>query len=184
MSNASILFLKYEYVYGGDWEVVRSSGERVVLEEGISQATVCSGGPDPAFVFNFPLEVTFRSTNPHGWPQLVVSVFELDRLGRDRIRGYGRIHIPVAAGHYSLHVPLFHPVNSSPLQAIVSFLTRRSPEFVDAKFISRSDGREVTRVASQGSVRLKCHVITRHMDYFGYTQDATRYVDADPLIRL
>ncbi len=49
-------------------------------------------------MWNFPLDVTFKSTNPFGWPQLVVSVYGLDALGRDVVKGYGSIHLPTAAG--------------------------------------------------------------------------------------
>jgi len=56
--------------------------------------------PDGSLVWNFPLDVTFKSTNAFGWPQLVLSVFEVDRLGRDIIKGYGSIHLPIAAGRF------------------------------------------------------------------------------------
>lgn len=55
-------------------------------------------GPDYMLVWNFPLDVTYKSTNAFGWPQLVVSVYGLDFLGRDVIKGYGCMHIPTCAG--------------------------------------------------------------------------------------
>jgi B9 domain-containing protein 1 len=45
-------------------------------------------------VWSFPIEITFKSTNIFGWPQIVVSVYGLDAFGRDVIRGYGCIHLP------------------------------------------------------------------------------------------
>jgi len=32
------------------------------------------GSRDGSVVWNFPVEATFKSTNPHGWPRVVVSV--------------------------------------------------------------------------------------------------------------
>ncbi len=37
----------------------------------------------PAVVWNFPLDITFRSTCPYGWPQIVISVYELDSFGNE-----------------------------------------------------------------------------------------------------
>eukprot|EP00762_Andalucia_godoyi_P003217 ANDGO_01117.mRNA.1 hypothetical protein len=182
--GASNLFIRYEFVCGPDWEIVRSSGEQVVLQEGTTQMTSSSGGPDPAFIFNFPIEVTFRSTNPHGWPQLIVTVWESDRLGSERVRGYGRCYMPVAAGISSPSVQLFRPLSSSPIQRFIAFVTRGAPTYLDPKILARNEGREVTRVASEGSVRLKLNVVTRNMEYFGYTTDSTVRRDADPLFRI
>lgn len=36
------------------------------LEEGISQVGKCSNDERRMFVWNFPLEITFKSTNPFG----------------------------------------------------------------------------------------------------------------------
>lgn len=54
--------------------------------------------PDGLLVWNFPIDVTYKSTNVFGWPQLVVHVFGLDPLGRDVIKGYGAAHLPTCPG--------------------------------------------------------------------------------------
>ena len=54
------LYCKFSYVHGQDWVV--TSG----LEEGISQITHKSRDERQIFVWNFPLEVTYKSTNPYG----------------------------------------------------------------------------------------------------------------------
>ena len=51
-----------------------------------------------ALVWNFPLDVTYKSTNAFGWPQLVVCVYGSDVFGRDVVKGYGCTHIPTCAG--------------------------------------------------------------------------------------
>jgi B9 domain-containing protein 1 len=64
----------------------------------IEHASLQCAGPDRALVWNLPLDITFKSTNAFGWPQIVISVFGLDAFGRDVIKGYGCIHLPTAAG--------------------------------------------------------------------------------------
>lgn len=54
---------------------------------------------------NEPLpQVTLKSTNPYGWPRLVIAVYGLDMFGRDVVRGYGSVLFPVIPGHHKLEV--------------------------------------------------------------------------------
>jgi B9 domain-containing protein 1 len=59
------IYCKYCFKYGTDWAI--ASG----IEDGISQITRKSADERQLFVWNFPLEIAFKSTNPYGWPQLV-----------------------------------------------------------------------------------------------------------------
>jgi len=161
------LYCKFSFVHGQDWVV--TSG----IEEGISQITRKSSDERQVFIWNFPIEVTYKSTNPFGWPQLVISCYGTDLFGRDVIRGYGTAHLPVTPGQHRIKVPMFVPISSSRLQKFTSWFMGRRPEFVDAKVVAQSEGREVTRVQSQGYVILKLNVITRDMKKLGY--DVTPY---------
>lgn len=49
-------------------------------------------------MWNYPLDLTYKTTNAFGWPQLVVSVYGLDLFGRDVVKGYGCVHLPTCAG--------------------------------------------------------------------------------------
>ncbi|KAJ3334206.1 B9 domain-containing protein 1 [Blyttiomyces sp. JEL0837] len=60
-----------------------------------SQEFYSTGTAARTTVWSFPVEVVFKSTNPYGWPQLVISVYGLDEFGRDVIRGYGSIRLPI-----------------------------------------------------------------------------------------
>ncbi|KAI2581814.1 B9 domain containing 1 [Homo sapiens] len=55
------LYCKYCFVYGQDWAPTAG------LEEGISQITSKSQDVRQALVWNFPIDVTFKSTNPYGY---------------------------------------------------------------------------------------------------------------------
>lgn len=65
-------------------------------DEGITQQA--SAGCALSCVMNHPLDIAFKSTNVFGWPQLVVSVYGPDMLGRDVLLGTGCGRVPVTAG--------------------------------------------------------------------------------------
>ncbi|KAM9467128.1 B9 domain-containing protein 1 isoform 2-T2 [Salvelinus alpinus] len=119
-------------------------------------------------IWNFPLEITFKSTNPLGWPQIVVSVYGPDTFGNDVVRGYGATHIPFTPGQHTRTIPMFVPESTSRLQKFTSWLLGRRPEFTDPKVVAQGEGREVTRVRSQGFVSLSFHIVTKDMKRLGY----------------
>lgn len=120
-------------------------------------------------MLNFPIDVSFKSTNPFGWPRLVLSVYGLDALGRDVVRGYGSVAFPVMPGCSVREVPLFRPQSSSVMQQFVAWLTGSPPEYFDSKFVAQGDSREVTRVTSAGKVRVVLNVAAHGMKQHGYT---------------
>lgn len=159
------IFCKYSFVCGQDWSI--TSG----LEEGISQIAKRSlyhSESTSKFVFNHPIDVSFKSTNPFGWPQIVISAYGYDVFGHDVVRGYGAVHLPITAGNHEIAVPMFVPESSSYMQKLSAWLLGRRPEFIDPCIVAQSEGREVTRVRSQGSVRLKLNVLTKDMKRLGY----------------
>ncbi|KAK3925628.1 B9 domain-containing protein 1 [Frankliniella fusca] len=156
------IYCKYCYTYGLDWVVTAG------LEEGISQVGRCSTDERRIFVWNFPLEVTFKSTNPFGWPQLIISCYGLDTFGNDVVRGYGICHLPSSAGHHYKTIPMFVPESTSLLQKMTAWLTGRRPEYVDPRVLAQGEGREVTRVRSQGHVRVSFNVVTKDLQSLGY----------------
>ena len=135
-----------------------------------SSSTSGSGGSGSSgVVWNFPIDVTFKTTNAHGWPRLVVSVYSMDMFGRFVIRGYGSLLIPTVPGQYTRYIRTFAPASSSYLQAFLGWLTGNLPEFYDSRFVASSEGREVVRVQSTGIVRIRINVTTRGLASHGYT---------------
>ncbi|KAM3597652.1 uncharacterized protein V6R79_007497 [Siganus canaliculatus] len=156
------LYCKYCFVYGHDW--APTSG----LEEGITQITCKGSQSSHKLTWNFPLETTFKSTNPSGWPQLVVSVYGPDVFGNDVVRGYGATHIPFTPGQHTRTIPMFVPEPTWRLQKFTSWLLGRRPEYTDPKVVAQGEGREVTRVRSQGFVTVSFHIMTKDMKKLGY----------------
>lgn len=66
----------------------------------MAPSTCLPAGPCRLLVWNFPVDVTYKATNAFGWPQLVISVYGVDALGRDVIQGYGCMHLPTCAGRW------------------------------------------------------------------------------------
>ncbi|XP_065268527.1 B9 domain-containing protein 1 [Emys orbicularis] len=156
------LYCKYCFVYGHDWAPTTG------LEEGISQITSKNRDAQQALVWNFPIDITFKSTNPSGWPQIVVSVYGPDLFGNDVIRGYGAVHVPFTPGSHRRTIPMFVPESTSKLQKITSWLMGRHPEFTDPKVVAQGEGREVITVRSQGFVTISFNVVTKDMKKLGY----------------
>jgi hypothetical protein len=122
------------------------------LDNGISQ--IARKSTEQVFSWNYPLDITFRSTNVHGWPQVCLSVYGINMWGKDVIRGYGSTFVPTTPGRHVRYVRLFTPVSSSICRQVTSWLVSNPPEFFDSTFIAQGKGREVTRVQSSGTVKI------------------------------
>lgn len=64
----------------------------------MTQSATSLNAMNKKMVWNYPVDLTYRSLNPFGWPQLVVSVTGPDFFGRSVVRGYGSVHVPTSPG--------------------------------------------------------------------------------------
>ena len=138
------------------------------LDTGLSQTARKTVNHYEGVVWNFPLDVTFKSTNVHGWPRVAVSVYGIDYLGRDVVRGYGSALVPLSSGRHTIDVEMYTPLAMSTMNQVVAWLLGNPPEFFDSKFVCQSEGREVTRVQRSGAIRLKLNILTKGMQTVGY----------------
>lgn len=162
--NADNVYCRYALSYGNDWNVVHGP------ESGLSQiAKASESGADTGVVWNFPIDISFKSTNPFGWPRLALSVFGVDMMGRDVVVGYGSVLIPTIPGRHERWVHMYTPKASSLIQQFRSWIAGAYPEFFDSKFVTRSEGREMTRVERTGAIRVSLNVMTRGMGQLGYS---------------
>ncbi|KAK9835935.1 hypothetical protein WJX84_008753 [Apatococcus fuscideae] len=130
-------YCRYQIVHGEDWQRLQGP------EHGLTQ--LARGGRRQDLVWNFPLEIAYRSTNAHGWPQVVVSVYGFDGWGRDVIRGYGSAHFPTFSGRHNLEA-----------------------EYADGAYPGCTEGRELTRTISAGYINLEITTLTKDMEQYGY----------------
>ena len=63
---------------------------------------------------------------------------------------------------------MFVPESTSGLQAVVGWMLGRRPEFVDPRVVARGEGRDVTRVRSQGTVNIVWNIVTKDLAKLGY----------------
>lgn len=162
------VYCKYSCHHGVDWTVVAGSAEGVTQVGKKAVFLLPSSQANQDIVWNHPLDVSFSSSNPFGWPQLVFSVHGLNFHGADVVRGYGAVHVPPIPGSHSLSVPLFLPEASSLLGSFKCWLTGTTPEFVDARVAAQGEGRGILTVRSEGFLFLRLNVIARDFAKQGY----------------
>lgn len=157
------IYCRYSFHYGPDWTALSGNPET-----GLSQTSRASRH-DEGVVWNFPIDISFKSTNIQGWPRIALSVYGIDFLGRDVVRGYGSLLVPLTSGQHIIDVDMFVPVAASMFNQFFSWLVGNPPEFFDTKFVCQGEGREVTRVQRSGTVRVKLNVTTKGMAAVGYS---------------
>ncbi|KAL7458757.1 hypothetical protein ACHAWC_010462 [Mediolabrus comicus] len=164
------MYCRYSFVYGDDWSV--TSG----VTEGISQIANSRRALKNADeekgslnVWNFPIEISFQSTNTYGWPRVCLSVYCIDFLGRDVLRGYASILLPINPGVHTKYAKMYRPVNgtgTSWQQFIAKLTGTKNPEFDDSKITARGEGRAATRVIrSENNLTLKISLMTTRKDF-------------------
>ena len=111
--------------------------------------------------WNLPFEITFRSMNPHGWPQLVLYCVYRDSNGQDFVKAYGSSHVPVSPGVSMKKIRMFSPLETGTLSSY--FGIAKEGEGLSAKIsnpmaIANPDGREYSRVMATGKVTVRMQV--------------------------
>jgi len=80
------LYCRYSFHFGPDWNVIAVTCSCFLfisfrneamqgVEAGLSQTSKISHTYGiQGVVWNFPIDITFKSTNAYGWPRLAISV--------------------------------------------------------------------------------------------------------------
>ena len=146
--NLDYLYCKYNFYLGKDWSI--SGGKSlsfelyryntlflallrvsIGLDTGLSQVA-CKNHMYPTdemdIIWNFPIDIAFNSTNVYGWPRIAISVHGTDFLGRDVVRGYGSVLLPLSSGRHELEIQMYTPIASSTMASFVSWLSGKPPE--------------------------------------------------------
>nr|CCA22412.1 sporangia induced hypothetical protein [Albugo laibachii Nc14] len=158
----SNIYCRYTITSGSDWHLQHG------LDTGLSQIAYGESRRKDGITLNFPIDISYTTTNLFGWPRVVLSVYGLDLLGRDVVRGYGTTYLPTAGCNVVREIPLFKPQSSTLLQHWTAKLSATQPEYYDSRFIAQNEGRAVTRVSSGGKAVLRLNTMTRGMMEHGY----------------
>lgn len=161
------VYIKYSIICGPDW--ILSSGDDVGITQ-IARYRISEDGAQK-FVWNQPISVSYRSFNYYGWPQIVLSVYHYDLFGNDQILGYGCTHLPISNQHRTnqkLQVQIYSPQSSSIGKQLISWITGRKPELVDANLFARGDCRSVLQTVTFGLVELDFSLTTKDVSSAGF----------------
>ena len=171
------VYIKYSIVSGPDWILAAGSDVGITQisrfnsnNNQYSQRRVLSN-KWREFVWNHPISLSYKSYNYYGWPQIVLSVYDFDTFGNDRILGYGATHLPVSGqlpSDFKQEVEIYAPQSSSLAKQILSWLTGKQPELVDSALFARADCRRVLQVLRVGHVELKFNLTTKDVLDNGY----------------
>eukprot|EP00483_Globobulimina_turgida_P000083 UN00083 len=163
VSGYDQIYSKYSINFGADWKCMKG------VETGISQTSRKNPLQKFGFLWNYPFDLTFKSFNPSGWPQIIISVYSLNSWTSDDIVGYASIRIPIFPGRHVVEADLFRPVSSNWFSELVARLKGNKPEYFDTTFITQSKNREITRVTSNGKIKVIFNVMTKNLKEFGYS---------------
>lgn len=162
------VYVKYSIIAGPDWII--SSGKDVGITQ-IARSRWNEQSSAQQFVWNQPISISYRSYNCFGWPQIVVSVYHFDLFGNDQILGYGCTHLPVlsADDFHRQTVKIYSPQSTSFVRQIVSWLTGRRPELVDANLYANGECRSALQMTEVGKIELIFDLISKDVINNGYT---------------
>lgn len=194
--EAGTLFARTQLFFGPDWSFLSSSpdkdhepGDAVAfptysnnaeIVTQLSDRTLC---PFAYFSFAAPFEFALQSTNPYGWPQLVVTLHTIENKKQRRsvhekesnllgsgesIIGYGRCFIPMRNGYHTKHVKVMQLEHATKRHALIGQLTREKPVLRDLSYLCRGDDRVVLSARPLcGHVKLTFNVMIEGMDTCG-----------------
>ena len=152
------------------------SGEKWAKEDGIIKGSTqysCKGeGIYNYYSYGLNFEISYRSTDPFGWPQLVLNCFTVDSKGNQIVKGYGCVHVPTSTGRHKRKVHIFRPTENSNL--VGKFFGYNSAnnddkndDKTDPKVISSGQEREISRANCEGFINVVFQVVFRDVDKFG-----------------
>jgi B9 domain-containing protein 1 len=174
-SMSKKLYCRYTFSYGPDWEVVHgvSMGLSQIGRQGVLNPNT-NDDERSVVVWNFPIEISFQSTNPYGWPRLALSVYGFDFLGRDVVCGYASLLLPINPGRHVKQLKTYRPVSGGKCQQFVNWLMGTNPEYYDSKMVCKGEGRGVTRVVGDDGMVVKVNLFITRKDFnsFGYSSQS------------
>lgn len=177
--EAGALFARTQLFFGPDWSFLSSTQQQQdglagydEDEEGgadaefvfptynnnaevVTQLSNRAQSPFPLFSWSTPFEFALHSTNPYGWPQLVVTLHTITNKKQNRdpnengnllgsgeaIIGYGRCFVPMRNGYHRVKVSMMQLENSTRKQQFIGMLTREKPVLRDLSYLCRGDDR-------------------------------------------
>lgn len=157
------IFCKYDIIYGKEWKQI--SGQN----SGQSQHACLGEGTTCYFVWNMPFQLRLNCENISNWPQLVISCYYPDFLGREILKAYGTCYIPTTKGTHERTISMFCPISSYSFTTIMEILFGEKAELINApKILAQGDGREILRTKTEGKIKIKFNIHLDNLEENGY----------------
>ena len=157
------IFCKYDVVYDKDWEIVTGQNS------GQSQHACLGEGTNGYFVWNMPFQIRLYSDNPVNWPQLVISCYYPDFLGREMLKAYGTCYIPTMGGRHERNLSMFCPISSDGFTKIFEIVFGEKAELINApKIMALGEGREILRTKTEGRIKVNFNINLENLEENGY----------------
>merc|ERR550517_437118 len=100
---------------------------------------------------------------------MILQINTTNYRGNDVVSGYCNILVPTQPGRHEIITEAYAPRSSSMWQELVNLVSGKTPEYINPEFITRSEGREVTRVRSSGiKVKIIFNVCIKELEEFGF----------------
>ena len=157
------IFCKYDVVFDKEWEIVTGQNS------GQSQHACLGEGTAGYFVWNMPFQIRLYSDDPKNWPQLVISCYYPDFLGREVLKAYGTCYIPTMNGTHERNLSMFCPISSDEFTKIYEIVYGEKAELINApKIMALGEGREILRTKSEGKIKIKFNINLENLEENGY----------------
>ena len=158
--------INYEFVSGEKW--AKEDG----LINGSTQYSCKGEGIYNYYSYGLNFEISYRSTDPFGWPQLVLNCFTVDANGNEIIKGYGCVHVPTSTGRHKRKIHIFRPTQNTDFLGKffgnnLSGSEDKNDDKTDPKVISSGQEREISRANCEGFINVMFQVVFRDVDKFG-----------------
>jgi len=158
--------INYEFVSGEKW--AKEDG----FIKGATQYSCKGEGIYNYYSYGLNFEISYRSTDPFGWPQLVLNCFTVDSNGNEIVKGYGCVHVPTSTGRHKRKIHIFRATENSNLVGKFfgynsSNSDEKNDDKTDPKVISSGQEREISRANCEGFVNVVFQVVFRDVDKFG-----------------
>lgn len=146
-----------------DWRKV--SGENTGVSAR-AYSSICE------IIWNVPFACTFSSTNPAGWPRMVITLLVEDWFGRDVIGGYGCVTVPCQPGRHVREIRLCAPSFSSTWLRLINYILGKRPTLTNSfHFLTEPqlDEREHVITAQTGAcVKINFNIALLNTDKFNF----------------
>ena len=157
------IFFKYDVVYDKDWEVVTGQNS------GQSQHACLGEGTNGYFVWNMPFQIRLYNDDPKTWPQLVISCYYPDFLGREILKAYGTCYIPTLGGTHERNLSMFCPISSNEFAKMYEIIYGEKAELINApKIMAMGEGREILRTKTEGRIKIKFDIHLENLEENGF----------------